>query len=253
MRKISAIIIAKNEEEKIKDCLDSVKWVDEIIVIDNNSKDKTVKICRRYTNNIFHAPEKYSLKYAKLRDLGLKEATGDWVFYIDADERVTKPLEKEILSLNGKYQGYAIPRINEVLGKRLKYGGWYPDYVKRLFKKDKLKGWTKDLHEEPCLKGKIGHLENPLLHIKEKELSDMVEKTNKWSAIEAKLLFESGHPKMSWWRFIRIMLTEFWHRMIVKAAFMDKTEGVIYALYQVWSKFITYAKLWEMQINDQKK
>ena len=75
----------------------------------------------------------------------------------------------------------------------------------------------------------------------------MVEKTNKWSEIEAKLLFEAGHPKMSWWRFFRIMATELWYRLIRLKGFLDGVEGVIYAIYQMWSKFITYGKLWEMQ------
>jgi hypothetical protein len=81
----------------------------------------------------------------------------------------------------------------------------------------------------------------------------MVEKTNKWSEIEAKLLLESGHPKMVWWRFFRIMATEMWHRLIRLRGFLDGTEGVVYATYQMWSKFVTYGKLWEMQLEKKKK
>jgi hypothetical protein len=77
----------------------------------------------------------------------------------------------------------------------------------------------------------------------------MVKKTNKWSEIEAKMLFDSNHPRMTWWRFFRIMATELWHRLIMKKGFLDGVEGVIYAIYQMWSKFITYAKLWELQLN----
>ena len=90
-------------------------------------------------------------------------------------------------------------------------------------------------------------LKNPLTHLKHDNLEEMVEKTNKWSEVEAKLLFNSGHPKMSWWRFWRIMFTELMYRLVSLRGFMDGTTGIIYAIYQMWSKFLTYAKLWEMQ------
>jgi len=146
-----------------------------------------------------------------------------------------------------------------VLGKEFKHCGQQPDYVKRLFRKSGFKFWSGDLHEEPNYiydgeitvgNGKtIGYMRNPLIHIKHKNLSEMVEKTNGWSEIEARLMFEAKHPPMNVLRFVSAMFREFWLRMIKQAAFLDGPEGIIYALYQVFSRFVSYAKLWELQLN----
>jgi hypothetical protein len=138
----------------------------------------------------------------------------------------------------------------------MRHGGWWPDYVKRLFLRRSLQKWIGDVHEEPVLKvlpaGRqgIGHLKNPLIHIKHNNLSEMVKKTNKWSEIEARLMFDANHSKMNIIRFFTAMFREFWLRMVKHKAFLDGGEGTIYALYQAWSKFISYAKLWEMQIQN---
>ena len=254
--KISAIIIAKDEEDKIVDCLKSVSWCDEIILVDTGSTDKTVVLAKKAKARIY---EYQGGSYSDWRNEGLKHTKGKWVFYIDADERVTPELEKEIKNLinvrsdyGSEIVAYAIPRRNVILGREMKYGGWWPDYVKRLFVKDKLRKWTGDLHEEPVYEGVIGHLENSLIHKKEDNLSDMVEKSNRWSEIEARLMFDSNHPKMSLIRFLSAILREFWYRIIKKKAFLDGTEGMIFGIYQVYSRFISYAKLWEMQNINQK-
>lgn len=254
MEMISAIIITKDEEKMIKECLTSLDFVDEIIVIDTGSTDQTNAIAKKHKARV----EKYSgvANFASWRNFGLKKAKGEWVLYIDADERITPGLKKEILTQitnslpadrKDQFSGYALPRRNIILGKELKHGGWYPDYVKRLYKKTALKGWSGDLHEEPIFAGDLGHLKNDLLHVKHETFFEMVEKTNKWSAIEAKLMFDAKHPPMNLPRFITAMGREFWHRMIVKRAYLDGKVGIMFALYQVFSRFVSYAKLWEMQ------
>lgn len=243
---ISTIIITNNNEDKIKDCLESVKNLPcEILVLDGGSTDKTVEIAKKYGARIIRQKGK---GYSSWRNQGIENAKGEWIFYLDSDERVTDELREEIKGVvNNEISAYAIPRRNIILGREMRHGGWWPDYVKRLFKKSALKKWVGDLHEEPVFSGSIGHLQNPIVHLKHDNLSEMVEKTNNWSVIEAKLLLDSGHPKMSWWRFFRIMKTEFFYRFFIKLGFLDGPEGVIYALYQMWSKFVTYSKLWEMQ------
>lgn len=247
MNKISAVIIAKNEEEKIEECLESVSWVDEIVVVDNGSNDKTAKISEKHEAVVYSKPEG---TYKDLRNYGIKKAKGRWILYIDADERSTPLLASEIQKLldgTPEHHAYAIPRRNIVLGKEMKHGGLWPDYVKRLFLKDKLSKWKGDLHEEPVFEGDLGHLENYFVHVKHDNLHDMVVKTNIWSLVEAKMLFEANHPRMTWWRFIRVILTEAWYRLIRLGGYKDGVEGFIYSIYQSWSKFITYAKLWEIQ------
>lgn len=251
---LSVVIITKDSADKIKDCLESARSItSDILVIDGGSIDGTVKIAERYGARVI---KQLGRGYSDWRNQGIKEARGEWIFYLDSDERVTPELAREIESLITGHKlaffAYAIPRRNIILGKEMKHGGWWPDYVKRLYKKSALKKWVGDLHEEPVFEGKMGHLKNPMVHLKHSSLSEMIEKTNQWSEIEAKLLFDASHPKMSWWRFFRIMLTEFWYRMVIKKGFLDGVEGVIYAIYQMWSKFVTYAKLWEMQLQYQK-
>ena len=251
--KLSVVIIAKNEEIKLPGCLESLMWADEIILIDNGSDDRTSQIARKHKAKVFSLTK---AGYSSLRNKGLSLASGEWVLYVDADERVTPELKSEISDLISNSQkpisgdnpiAYAIPRCNIILGREMKHGGWWPDYVKRLFRRDKLIKWTGDLHEEPIYDGIMGHLENSLVHVKEDNLSDMVAKTNKWSEIEARLMFESGHPQMNLPRFLSAIIREFWYRIVVKKAFLDGAEGMIFGIYQVYSRFISYAKLWEMQ------
>ncbi len=252
--KISAIVIAKNEEKMIEDCLKSLNFVDEILVVDTGNIDKTNTIAKKYGARIV----KYtgSGSFSDWRNKGLREAKGDWILYVDADERISKSLEEEILMKTKEetenYTAYAIARRNFIFGKEFKHSGQYPDYQKRLFKKNDFIKWTGHVHEEPQFKGELGHLKNPMLHIKHDTLSEMVTKTNSWSEIEAKLMFDAKHPPMNLLRFASAVVREFWLRMIVQMAFLDGVDGVIYAIYQVFSKFTSYAKLYELQLKNQK-
>lgn len=248
---ISAIIIAKNEEAMIEDCLMSLSFVSEIILVDTGSTDKTSNIAAKYNAKIIKSDKK---SFSDWRNEGLKKALQPWVLYIDCDERVSAKLASEISDIVSskpdKWGCFAIPRRNEIFGKKFSYGGWYPDYVKRLFPKAYLSKWVGDLHEEPVFKGEIFHLKNDLQHIKHEDVFEMLEKTNKWSDIEASLMFASGHPPMNIPRFLSAMGREFIRRMIMQKAFLDGGEGIIMAIYQTYSRFLSYAKLWELQEKD---
>jgi glycosyltransferase involved in cell wall biosynthesis len=249
--KISAVILAKNEEKKITECLRSLGWVDEIILVNGGSVDATCSLARRFKAKIFEF-EKES--FAERRNFGTKKAQGEWVLHIDADERMTDGLREEILEKmsSNSFSHYAIPRSNFVFGKKMKHCGLWPDYVVRLFKKKDFVTWQGDLHETPVIKGKLGYMNNYFIHIKHDNLFDIVEKTNKWSLIEAKLMFDACHPPMNLLRFASSIFREFYLRMIKQLAFLDGVEGLIYGIYQVWSRFLSYAKLWEMQENNSK-
>ncbi len=245
--KVSVIIIARNEEKMIEDCLKSIgNWADEIVVIDTGSTDKTLDICKKYNCNISRT-SKDSFSY--WRNLGKEKASFDWIFYLDADERMTDGLKKEMMDTinNSKLFAYVIPRRNFYLGKEVRFGGAYPDYVKRLFRKDKLEKWVGKLHEQPIFEGELGYFKEPMIHITHRDLSSMVNKTSNWSKIEADLLFKANHPPVVGWRILRIMLTELWYRVIRLKGWRDGTVGWIEAIFQVFSRFITYARLWEMQ------
>ncbi len=235
---ISAIVLVGESYDKklLGKCLDSLSWADEVVRVETGS---------------------VSGSFSEWRNYGAKMAKGDWLFYVDSDEIVTNELKKEISEsiLRDKHSAFAIPRKNILLGKEMRYGGWWPDYVVRLIKKDALVRWEGELHEQPKIKslpaggqGNVGKLINPLIHNSHRSLTEMVEKTNKWSEIEARLLFKSGHPKMNIVRFFSAGFREFCYRGIKKLGFLDGTIGVIEVFYQTYSRLITYAKLWELQI-----
>ncbi len=246
-QKISVIVLTHNEEPVIKECLESVKWADEIVIVDDNSTDETLKIVRKLgVKKIIKAPEKSD--FSDRRNLGAKEANGEWLLYVDADERVTPELKDEIKSTVSNFVAYAIPRKNIRLTKVLYHGGWWPDYVLRLIKKDKLIGWEGELHEQPKIDGEVGKLKEAFLHYSHRgNFEHKLQNTINWSEIEGRKMYDAGHPQMNVARFLSAMWREFYSRMIKQKAFLDGTEGVIEAFYQVFSVFISYARLWEMQ------
>jgi len=253
--KLSVVILARNEEEMIGDCLESVKWADEIVLIDSGSTDKTPKIAQEYGAKIVEVAFK-GLEFSRWRNLGKEKAAGDWILYIDADERVTPLLraeiKKRIKRKSQPFTAYEIPRRNFFLGREMYYGGVWPDYVKRLFLKEKLKRWKGKLHEYPVFEGKMGKLKNPLIHITHRDLASMLSKTIAWTEIEAELLYRAKHPPVVWWRFFRMMATKFFERTVKLSGWRDGTEGWINAIFETFNTFIIYARLWERQQKDER-
>lgn len=244
--KISGVVIAKNEENMIVDCLDSLSFCDEIIMIDNGSEDRTIDIAKRMGAKVFSFETR---DFSKLRNFGLAKTKGDWILYADADERVTKELalsiKYQILSVKkNMFSAFRIQRKDFYFGN---YEWPYIENIERLFRKDSLKGWKGMLHESPIIDGKVGILEGFLNHYTHRDLTSMLEKTIKWSKIEAELRFQSGHPSMSWWRFPRVMLTAFLDSYLKQKGWKVGTVGLIESIYQSFSIFITYARLWELQ------
>ncbi len=242
---LSAIVITKNEERMIEDCLKSLSFADELIVVDTGNTDKTNDIARKYKAKIISSS---ATSYAEWRNVSLPEAKGEWILFVDADERVSQELAQEIQKV--KTPGsYLIPRKNNYLGKFMDYGGWGKEKLLRLFYKSNLNGYINELHEQPQITGDTFELKNPLLHYSHRDLSSMLEKSLQFTAIESKNRLNSNHPRMSWWRFFRVMLTEFYIRFIKYQAWRDGIEGIIDGMFQVYNTFIIYARLWELQIS----
>lgn len=243
---ISCIVIAKNEEKMIEGCLTTLRFCDEIVVIDNNSTDNTVKIAQKYTDKIF---ENKTAGFSGLRNFGKEKATHDWILYVDADERVEENLKKEIIDAekNSGIYAYAVPRKNIMFGKWVRHGGWYPDYQVRLFQKDKLIEWHGELHERPKVNGETGYLKNDIVHYTHRSISETLEKKLEWSSIEAGERLKANHPKITWPRILKVMTSEFINRYIIKSGWRDGTVGLITALDEAFSLFVIYTRLWEMQ------
>jgi len=258
-KNLSIIVLAGNEEKMIIDCLKSCDWVDEIILVAANSTDNTINLARKNIPaiKIVKTIDEYNRNFSKWRNLGFKNATKDWLLYIDADERITPKLKKEIIkkinTKNNQFSHYAIPRANYYLGHRVRYGGSYPDYIKRLYCKKYFKGYKGILHEEPIIDGRLEHLKSNLLHYTHRDLASMVNKTLVWTDMEAQALFQNNHPPVVWWRFIRMMLTKIWERLIIQKMWKDGTVGWISVLFETYDTFLIYARLWEIQQKQNKQ
>lgn len=242
-QKITAVIIARNEEKMIGECLKSLSFVDRIFVVDNGSSDQTAKIAKKHGATVLRAS---TSDFSKLREIPLRKIKSGYVLYVDADERVSVELKREIkesMGANGVV-AYRIPRKNYYLGN-------FPwptiEHPQRLFRREALKGWKGALHETPIVEGEVGDLIHPLYHYTHRDLSSMVEKTNQWSETEAMLRFQANHPPITWWRFPRVMLSAFFDAYIKQNGWRIGIAGLIESMYQSFSVFITYAKLWELQ------
>lgn len=254
---LTIIIIAGNEQDMIKDCLLSAKFANNIILVAANSDDNTINIAKKTISNIsiIEIKDQYGRNFAKWHNIGLKHASTEWIYYLDADERIPFELQLEILETikNPTYNYYVNPRQNFYLGKKVKYGGSYPDYVKRLYKRITLKKWTGILHEEPHIKGKFGYLKNHLFHYTHRNLTSMLQKSLIWTDIEAQALHANKHPPVVWWRLLRMMLTTFYTRFFKQQIWRDGIVGLISVIFESFDTFIIYSRLWEIQNNDKNR
>ncbi len=244
---ISVVIIARNEEDRIETCIKSVSWADEIIVVDNDSSDKTKEVSKKHTEKVYTIK---SNNFSDIRNFALDKVKGDWLFFVDADERVTLDLKNEILSLivsDPKDSVWKVSRRNIILGEEKKYKAFWPDYVIRLFKRDKLQGYTGEVHEQPQYSGTLGTLKNSLIHLTHRDIDSMVLKSLDWANIDANLRFKAGHPKMTGPRFVKILMSEIYNQLVKRGGYKGGTVGVIDGLLQAFSLYITYVKLWQLQ------
>ena len=241
---LTTIIITKNEELNISNAIKSVKFSDQIIVVDAGSTDKTVEIAKSLGAETIS--EDFD-NFSKQRETGLKLVKSDYVFYLDADERASQELRESIekvLRGESDLDVYRISRQNYYFGR---YPWPYIAKLVRLFKKDSIKGWRGKIHESPLYDGKVGELTGLILHFTHNDLTSMTKKTIDWSETEAQMRIDAKHAKMSWWRFPRVMIPTFFNYYFRQGGYKLGTAGLIESIFQTFSTFITYAKLWEKQ------
>ncbi len=243
--KISAVIIAKNEEKNIASCIKSLNFCDEVVVIDDYSKDATVKIANERGARVFQ--RKLNTDYAAQRNFGLQKAKGDWVFFIDADERVSSELaiETETIVKQDKYYGAYLKRDDYIWSKKLKFGETANVRLLRLGKKGK-GDWVRRVHEYWNLGGKIGEMKNHLEHYPHPDLRQYIESINRYSTLHAKAKFEGGE-KSSLFKVIIFPLGKLLHNWIIKLGFLDGSRGLVVALVMSLHSFLAWSKLWLFQ------
>jgi glycosyltransferase involved in cell wall biosynthesis len=210
-------------------------------VVDENSTDRTVDIALKYTDKIISTSE---TSFATKIEIGLKNARGKWLLYLDSDEIITPELAREISKvIKERSEGvFFINRENYFLGTKM-----YPDRVERLFFRDNLQGWRGEVHESPVTNIPCEALKSPITHHTHHNITSMLEKTNHWSEIEAELRIKANHPVVAWWRLVRIALTVWWHQFIELRVGQYGRPGLFEGYFQIIDKLIVYTKLWEKQ------
>ena len=246
--KISAIIVTRNEEKNMRRCLESIKWLDEIVVVDQSSDDDTVKICEDYTDKVFVVPNKEFCEPD--RALAASRTLNDWVLYIDADEVVSAGLKEEIETLLAgipAYTSYYIPRKNIFLGKWIRGSGWYPGYVLRLFRKESVK-FLDDIHTNPVPLAEYGYLKEHIIHYTCEDLKEYIAKVGRYSSVTAEQAYIKGETVNAWnivLKAFALPAIYFAHRFIFKLGLRDGMQGLIIASLTAYKIFITNIKLWE--------
>lgn len=242
---LSVIILGKNVASEVVPTLKTVRFADEVIFVDTGSTDNTLKVVKPYVDKLIKTSSIQN--FSKWRNLGASKASSDWLLYIDSDERIPKPLADEIITTikSPAHEAFRIHRFEILIGKHLKH--WPDSYVLRLIKKSALKKWTGKLHEQPIIEGKIGTLKGSIVHLTHKNIEEKLLNTLNWSRLEAEMLFKANHPPMKGWRFWRILFTEFLTRFVKQGLWKDGIEGNIEVIYQMFSRFLTYVQLWQMQ------
>ncbi len=247
MGKLSVVISTYNGEGKIEECLKSVSFADEIILINNSSTDKTVEIAQKYTSKIFQRPNNPMLNVNK--NFGFSKASGDWILSLDDDERVTPKLKEEIqevLRSSVFKNGYRIPRKNIIFGKWIQHAGWYPDYQLRLFRKGKGEFAKKHVHEMLSLEGEPGTFSGDLMHLNYESVSQFLDKMIRiYTTSEAQHLINNGYEfKLS--DSIKMPTQEFLRRFFLQKGYKDGAHGLILSLLMSFYHLVVFAKLWEI-------
>lgn len=246
---ISVVILTKNEEKNIADCLQSLRWCDEIIVVDDYSTDNTEKIATGLSLKqlIFY---KHSLNgnFGESRNFGLKKAKCEWVLFIDADERVSTSLQYEIVSsINSSienYNGYFLHRVDELWGKELRFGEAGNISLLRLGRKGSGE-WKGVVHEVWDIKGRTGTLKNPLLHHPHQSVSEFLSEINYYTDLRASELWHKK-VKVSMPDVLFYPAVKFIQNYFLKQGFRDGIPGLIVAIMMSFHSFLVRGKLWQL-------
>ncbi|MGE5306202.1 MAG: glycosyltransferase family 2 protein [Alphaproteobacteria bacterium] len=245
---VSAIVVCFNEEEHIGACLESLRWCDEIVVVDSFSTDGTVEICRRYTDRVM---QRTWAGYVDQKAYAVSQATKEWVLSVDADERVSAELREEIEQALARdresYSGYALPRLVFYLRRWWWRGGWYPDYTLRLFRRDRATWGGSEPHDKVLVEGRVRRLRHPLHHFTYRDIEDHIQRINRFTSISAQELKKGGRR----WRLADAVLRpagRFLRCYFLKRGFMEGFGGFYVAVTGAMYVFLKYAKLWELEL-----
>ena len=249
---LSITIIGHNEVEHLRELLPQLKWADEIVYVDCESHDGSLEVARETGCRVYSRLNNTNLNVNK--SYAMEQASGDWVFYIDPDERIPGVLVSEIANViqATTNSAFKLKRRNHYFGKWLRHGSQYPDTQLRLFRKDSAYFPNKNVHEKLVVEGIIGKLENDMLHFPYLNISQFLSKFDFYTEVEACYLRDSGVPitaRNSLRFFLLKPISRFMRRYFLKGGFRDGMPGLFCAIFDALNFVVRYFKLWEMTQN----
>ena len=242
---LAAVVLTKNEERHIGDCLDSLTWADERVVFDDFSTDGTVQIARARGARVVQHPFE---DFSRQRNAALEAVEAKWILFVDADERATAALAEEVRQVIGlegdrARAGWWVPRHNFMIGHRMRGGGWYPDHQLRLLRRSCAEyDPQRPVHELVLLDGQAGYLESPLIHYNYDTVAQFREKMGRYTALEASILRDQG-VQVRPWTYVSMPLREFWRRFVALEGYRDHVYGLLFCGLMSWYTLQTYLKL----------
>jgi (heptosyl)LPS beta-1,4-glucosyltransferase len=242
---LAAIVLTRNEARHIGDCLDSLAWADERVLFDTDSIDGTIEIAESLGARVLQYPFE---NFAAQRNAALDAVEAEWVFFVDADERVTSALASEVqraIHYQGDQRraGWWVPRHNYMLGHRMRGGGWYPDYQLRLLRRGSARyDPAQPVHEIVILDGQAGFLENPLVHYNYDTVAQFRRKMGRYTKFEATILYEQGIRARPW-TYVTMPFREFWRRFVALHGYRDHLYGLLFCGLMAWYTGVTYLRL----------
>jgi glycosyltransferase involved in cell wall biosynthesis len=242
--RLSVVVITLNEEDRIRECLASVAWADEVVVIDAGSDDKTVAVAREFTDHVIVRPWE---GFAAQKNFAIAQATGEWILSLDADEQVEPALRAEIaaaLASPGALAGFRLPRRNVMWGRWIRHGRLYPDWQLRLFRRGRGRFVERAVHESVAVDGEVGRLATPLLHHSYRDVSDFLRRADRYATLAAEEWSASGRPfRRS--QLVTAPLGRFLSMYLLHRGFLDGWRGFLLAVLYAYYVFIRSVKIWE--------
>jgi glycosyltransferase involved in cell wall biosynthesis len=243
--RLSVVVVTLNEGERIRACLESVAWADELIVVDAESQDKTAAIARELTDHVFVRPWP---GFAAQKNFGLDQAGGDWILSLDADEVVSPALRREIgeiVARGGPHAGYAVPRRNVFWGQWVRHGGLYPDRQVRLFRRGHGRFVERSVHESVRVEGSVGRLAGHLEHRSYRDVADFLERADRYSTLAAEEWLAAGRPLRPFVDLVMRPVGRFAAMYVGRAGFLDGWRGFLLAVLYGYYVLMRSAKMWE--------
>jgi glycosyltransferase involved in cell wall biosynthesis len=243
--RLSVVVVTLNEEDRIRACLESVAWADELIVVDAESQDKTAAIARELTDHVVVRPWP---GFAAQKNFGLDQARGEWILSLDADEIVSAPLREEITAIverGGAHTGFAVPRRNVFWGRWIRHGGLYPDWQLRLFARGRGRFAERSVHESVTVQGSVGRLSGHLEHRSYRDVGDFLVRADRYSTLAAEEWLAAGRRARPLVDLAVRPLGRFLGMYVARGGFLDGWRGFLLAVLYAYYVFLRSAKVWE--------